>query len=155
MQLFLIETVTVRKRKKLAHEIWESDVPGHNAHIEVGYCSLQNFSGNEYRHLLSAGSLFPVTAAGLSAVQVAELPLIHVSGYYQEWSSWLKQADPIQLCGGVSEALQLQQRNKGRNDWFVDNSLIAYQLAAQGQGIALGRDCFRDIHKDRRWRLRF
>jgi LysR family glycine cleavage system transcriptional activator len=126
---------------KLAHEIWESDTPGHNAHIEIGYCALQGFSGNEYRHLLSAGSLFPVVAPGMSAEKIAQLPLIHVAGYYQEWNSWIERADQAELDGGVCDALQLHQRNKGRNDWFVDNSLIACQLAAQGQGIALGRDC--------------
>ena len=126
---------------KLAHEIWESDTPGHNAHIEIGYCSLKDFVGNEYRHLLSAGSLFPVAAAGLSQAAIAALPLIHVAGYYQEWNSWITQADQAALDGGVCDALKRNQRNKGRNDWFVDNSLIAYQLAAQGLGLALGRDC--------------
>lgn len=126
---------------KLAHDIWEPDIPSHNAHIEIGYCSLKNFTGHEYRRLLPVDRLFPVAASGLSQAAIAQLPLIHVEGYYQEWHSWITQSDPSKLGEGVRDALRLYRRNNGRNDWFVDNSLIAYQLAAQGLGLALGRDC--------------
>lgn len=126
---------------KLVHEVWESDTPGHNAHIEIGYASLKDFKGDDYRYLLPAGHLFPVAASGLSQAAIAELPLIHVAGYYQEWNSWITQADQAELDGGVCDALKLHQHNNGCHDWFVDNSLIAYQLAAQGLGLALGRDC--------------
>ncbi|MEZ5535187.1 MAG: LysR family transcriptional regulator [Thiolinea sp.] len=126
---------------KLNHAIWESDNFGYNSHIEIDYCSLKDFAPGDYVHLLSAGSLFPVAAAHLRMHEIAALPLIHVSGYYYEWNSWLEHAEHL-LAGEVDcEQLRKLPAVAGHRDWFVDNSLVAYQLAAQGVGLALGREC--------------
>lgn len=126
---------------KLNHEIWESGFSGHNAHIEIDYGVLEDFKPDDYQQLLAAGDLFPVAAGGLSSASIAELPLIHVSGYYHEWNSWQEQIEQAPDAGAACPLLQQWLAKDRELDWVVDNSLIAYQLALQGQGVALGREC--------------
>lgn len=57
--------------------------------------------------------------------QLSTERLIHVQGYQDGWGTWLNAAN----LQGVDHGLGLQ----------VDNSLAAYELAAQDAGIALGR----------------
>lgn len=55
---------------------------------------------------------------------LANAPLIQILGYEQGWASWLKQAGALSF---KPEYIQ------------VDSSLIAFELAANGIGVALGR----------------
>ena len=51
--------------------------------------------------------------------------LLHVNGYEDGWASWLKVAD-VKQCG-VGQGIQF------------DTSILAFEMAANGCGIALGR----------------
>ena len=83
--------------------------------------------------------MFPIVASGIDDDAIVNLPLIHVSGYYHEWRWWQEQVDESTLSPVVSSMLGNHRRNRHPQDWVVDNSLIAYQLASQGLGVALGR----------------
>lgn len=81
---------------------------------------------------LTRESLLPVCSPGLLAAgsglsapsDLRQLTLIHVIGYKQGWAHWLKMAGVA-----ATPAAGLQ----------CDNSLMAFELAAQGAGVALGR----------------
>ena len=62
--------------------------------------------------------------------QLSTERLIHVQGYQDGWGTWLNAAN----LKDVDHGLGLQ----------VDNSLAAYELAAQDAGIALGRSSLVD-----------
>ncbi len=59
------------------------------------------------------------------AADLVDHRLIHVLGYREGWALWLKRAGVKNQIGG--HGLQ------------VDNSLIAFRLAAEGAGVALAR----------------
>jgi len=59
---------------------------------------------------------------------LAHHPLLHVLGYEEGWGLWLNAA-------GVGGDI-----DKGRGLHF-DTSLIAFEVAAKGAGVALGRSC--------------
>lgn len=124
---------------ELTHDIWEPDKPSRNAHIEIGYGRVEKQSGSKYLRLLAADHLFPVISPAVADSEIASLPLIHVSGYYQEWVWWQEQLKDEPDDGVLGSLLANLKRSQGRQDWTVDNSLVAYQLAEQGVGIALAR----------------
>ncbi len=116
---------------EITHDIWEPGNPSHNAHIDIGYRLIDKPDNpQDTRCLLAQDALFPVVAAGIDAATVRRLPLIHVAGYYREWRWWLEQ---VQILPNA------HHYQPGQHDWHVDNSLVAYQLAVQGLGVALGR----------------
>jgi len=80
-----------------------------------------------------------VAASFLDDDAIEKLPLIHVSGYYHEWRWWQEQFDPESLDPLLEGVLTNHKRTRGKQDFVVDNSLIAYQLASQGLGLAMGR----------------
>jgi len=124
---------------EFTHDVWEPEKSSQNAHLEIGYRLIEKQSEHQGLCLLSQDQLFPVASPELSEAELAALPLIHVSGYYHEWRWWQEQLVGVPVLGVMGEVLQNHQQNKGQQDWVVDNSLIAYQLAEQGLGIALGR----------------
>lgn len=124
---------------EISHDIWEPGVSSHNAHLVIGYGMIDKKQEQLSTVRFLENQLFPVVASHLSDEAISQLPLIHVSGYYREWDWWLEQTAESELPPVLAEAFANKSRNKGRQDWSVDNSLIAYQLAKQGLGIALGR----------------
>lgn len=125
---------------EITHDIWQPGVSTHNAHLVIGYGLVDKHQERPSMVSFMENTLFPVVASDIPAEVIPQLPLIHVSGYYREWDWWLEQAAEHELPTVLSEAFANQRRNKGKQDWMVDNSLVAYQLAKQGLGIALGRE---------------
>ncbi len=62
---------------------------------------------------------------------LAQSTLIHVLGYEEGWAKWLRAA-------GMADVIDAGQGMQ------VDNSLLAFELAARGCGIALARSCLAD-----------
>lgn len=124
---------------EITHDVWEPEKPSTNAHLEVGYRVIDKQEARDGLSLLSEDQISPVVASHLADEAIVDLPLIHVSGYYHEWRWWQEQVEPSELSSVVSDALTNHRRRRHKHDLIVDNSLIAYQLAAQGLGIALGR----------------
>jgi len=62
---------------------------------------------------------------------LANCTLIHVLGYEEGWAKWLRAA-------GVANVIDAGQGLQ------VDNSLLAFELAARGSGVALARSCLAD-----------
>ena len=143
--LVLVQQLQVFKRQapgvaiEITHDVWEPDKPSKNAHLEIGYRVIEKQKSDASLSLLSRDELFPVVATHVSEDDIAKLPLIHVSGYYHEWRWWSEQVDSDSLNPALALALASHQRSRQKQNWVVDNSLIAYQLASQGLGIALGR----------------
>ncbi len=134
---------------ELTHDIWEPEKRSDNAHIEIGYQLISDDLNDEYTRLLSHDKLFPIMAADLADEAdeaVDTLPLIHVSGYYREWRWWCEQleqqtVDKTTDPKGIHSKLVAVYRQQPKNAIHVDNSAMAYEMAAQGLGIALGRSC--------------
>lgn len=124
---------------ELTHDVWEPDKPSRNAHIEIGYGIAKKQTENKYFRKLPHDRLFPVVSSALSDDEIGKLPLIHVSGFYHEWSWWQEQVRDAPDEGIMSTVLANYKQSQGRQDWGVDNSMVAYQLAEQGGGVALGR----------------
>ncbi|MGB0846629.1 MAG: LysR family transcriptional regulator [Thiolinea sp.] len=126
---------------ELTHDIWEPDKRSDNAHIEIGYQLLTERQYDDHTCLLSRDRLFPVIAAQLPDSAVAQLPLIHVSGYYREWRWWCEQLEKQPAEKKINQNLIHIYKQHPKQAIHVDNSAVAYELAAQGLGIALGRSC--------------
>jgi len=124
---------------EITHDVWEPEKPSKNAHLEIGYRVIDKQTEQSGLSLLAHDQLFPVVAGFVDDDAILNLPLIHVSGYYHEWRWWQEQLNPAVLNPALSSALTDHRRSRQKYDWVVDNSLIAYQLASQGLGIALGR----------------
>ena len=124
---------------EITHDVWEPEKPSKNAHLEIGYREIGKQKEREGLALLAVDDLFPVVASHLNDETIMRLPLIHVSGYYHEWRWWQEQVSESDLSPAMKTALSNHRRSRHKQDWVVDNSLIAYQLASQGLGIALGR----------------
>ena len=124
---------------EMTHDVWEPEKPSKNAHLEVGYRSIDKHPEQQGLSLLGRDELFPVISSTLDVAKSETLPLIHVSGYYHEWRWWQEQFDPAALDTSLQALLVNHRRARNKQDWVVDNSLIAYQLAAQGLGVAMGR----------------
>lgn len=124
---------------ELTHDVWEPDKPSRNAHIEIGYGIAKKQSESKYFRQLPPDRLFPVVSPALSDEEIAKLPLINVTGYYHEWRWWKDQICDAPDEGLMSQVLANNKQTQGRQDWGVDTSLAAYQLAEQGLGVALAR----------------
>lgn len=124
---------------EITHDVWEPEKPSTNAHLEVGYRVIDKQVERDGLSLLFEDQISPVVASHLTDETIANLPFIHVSGYYHEWRWWQEQVELLELNPVVRTSLSNHQRRRHKQDFIVDNSLIAYQLAAQGLGIALGR----------------
>ena len=124
---------------EITHDVWEPEKPSENAHIAIGYREINKQIDQSNLSLLTADQLFPVAASYFDDDAIEKLPLIHVSGYYHEWRWWQEQFDPESLDPLLEGVLTNHKRTRGKQDFVVDNSLIAYQLASQGLGLAMGR----------------
>jgi LysR family transcriptional regulator, glycine cleavage system transcriptional activator len=75
-------------------------------------------------------SLVPVCAPSVAAqmhtpADIAHQPLLHVLGYEEGWAAWLRAAGVTGVSPGAGHQF--------------DSSALAFQVAAQGFGVALGR----------------
>ncbi len=129
----------------MMHDVWEPEKPSGNVHLSIGYHPLDSMLKKKVLHeqeerLLSSDVLFPVYAPRLNRKAMATLPLLHVDGYYLDWDWWYEQSN-AENYAPIAEALDNYRSNPRRFSWHVDSSLVAYQLAQKGLGIALGRSC--------------
>ncbi|WP_261840805.1 LysR family transcriptional regulator [Aliamphritea ceti] len=109
---------------EMTHTVWDvnREPVGGDIDIRYGIGPWKGFSAMR----LTRDELFPATGKNIQNPQ--DLPLINVLGYRSGWQWYAKQT-------GQPELLKRQQRS-------VDNSIIAYQMAAQGLGIVLARSSF-------------
>jgi LysR family glycine cleavage system transcriptional activator len=124
---------------EITHDVWEPEKPSKNSHIEIGYREVGRQLEQANISLLATDKVFPVVASFLDDNAIEKLPLIHVSGYYHEWRWWQEQFSSSMLDPTLDAILTNHSSARNKQDWVVDNSLVAYQLASQGLGIAMGR----------------
>ncbi|MDP6967675.1 MAG: LysR family transcriptional regulator [Gammaproteobacteria bacterium] len=111
---------------ELHHSIWDTQNEPIKGDIHIRYGLSNNFDEHTLR--LTNDRLIPMAAQGLPAAELASLPLLHVLGYRHGWHWYAEQLDR-------ADVLSRPQRS-------VDNSVIAYQMAAQGLGLVLVRSGF-------------
>lgn len=117
-------------RLRLTSSIWnEAEASAFDLDIRYGDGNWPGIASER----LTQEYIFPVCAPALlkgsGALQkpsdLAAHRLIHVLGYRDGWAQWLKAAElPVQI---------------GKADLQFDTSLMALEMAALGQGVALGR----------------
>ncbi len=109
---------------EMTHTVWDvnREPVGGDIDIRYGTGPWKGFSALR----LTRDELFPATGTGTE--DHPQLPLINVLGYRSGWQWYAKQT-------GQPELLNRPQRS-------VDNSIIAYQMAAQGLGVVLARSSF-------------
>lgn len=111
---------------EIHHSIWDMQNEPIKGDIHIRYGLADHFGDRALR--LTEDQLIPMVANGLSPAQLAALPLIHILGYRHGWHWYVEQTQ-------LPDLLQRRQRS-------VDNSVVAYQMAAQKLGIALVRSSF-------------
>lgn len=115
------------KTIRLLSSVWNEafDANDFDLDIQYGTGSWPGFNS----HRLTRESLAPLCAPGLPALKspddLRRHRLLHVLGYHEGWGIWLKAAgaDAVDAGSGL----------------HLDTSLTAFELAAQGGGVALGR----------------
>lgn len=111
---------------EIHHSIWDMQNEPIKGDIHIRYGLGDAFSDRALR--LTEDQLIPMAAKGLSSAQLARLPLLHILGYRHGWHWYAEQTQLFDL-------LQRGQRS-------VDNSVVAYQMAAQQLGVVLVRSSF-------------
>ena len=118
------------KTIRLLSSVWNDafDIEDFDLDIQYGNGHLPGFNS----HRLTWETITPLCAPNLPARIALNTPedlrhhrLLHVLGYQEGWGIWLKAADAHQVDAGSGLPL--------------DTSLTAFELAAHGGGIALGR----------------
>ena len=127
---------------ELIHNVWSKHGQQMGADIEIDYRSIE--PQNKSFRLLHHDLMFPVIATTLATEKINKLPLIKILGYYSEWDWWLENAIRLPdqtLTAKFKEWINNRQKDirHNQNILRVDNSLSAYKLAMQGNGIALAR----------------
>ena len=127
---------------ELTHSVWSKSNQLSNADIEIDYRNIDP-KKKAYK-LLQRDNIFPVVANTVNQNELMDLPTIHILGYYNEWTRWLKQAlDNLEKTSPGKHrewiSTKLEDINHNKNILRVDNSLSAYKLAIENTGIALGR----------------
>lgn len=107
---------------------WNAEHPGDYVDLEVRYGTGSRQGANGVP--LVQEHLVPVCAPALLArlsrpADILNFPLFHIVGTLDGWTEWLDLA-------GVDTAAPRTERR-------LDSSLVAYQAAERGAGIALGR----------------
>ena len=111
---------------ELHHSIWDTQNEPIKGDIHIRYGVLNDTDEHILR--LTNDHLIPMMARSLPKAEQSALPLLHVLGYRHGWHWYAEQLDR-------EEILSRPQRS-------VDNSVIAYQMAAQGLGLVLVRSSF-------------
>jgi len=114
---------------RIISSVWNNDFDGAAFDLDIQYGT--GWPGITH-HRLTWDRITPLCAPGLpdrlalaTVDDLAHHRLLHVLGYYEGWGTWLQAAGAAQVDAG--HGLQL------------DTSLAAFELAAQGAGVALGR----------------
>ncbi|MGI9366141.1 MAG: LysR substrate-binding domain-containing protein [Rhizobiaceae bacterium] len=116
---------------RIVSSVWNEEVGNPEYDLDIRY-GTGKWSGL-HSHRLTSDTIAPVCSPAmvdslglLDPSDLADCTLIHVLGYEEGWAKWLRASTaPHQMDtgGGVQ----------------VDNSLLAFELASSGQGIALAR----------------
>lgn len=120
-----------KKRVRLLSSVWNEPLDAENIDIDVRY-GTGNWPGFQ-SYQLTSEALTPLCSPALlrgatplrSPSDLDAHVLLHVLGYEEGWAVWLRAAGVHDVHPG--QGLQL------------DNSLLAFEFAANGLGIALGR----------------
>lgn len=110
---------------EMTHTIWDvtQEPVGGDIDIRYGTPPWKNLEAQR----LTRDTLFPACAADIDW-QSATVPLIHVLGYRSGWRWYAEQSQDRSWLHRPHRA--------------VDNSVMAYQMAAQGLGVVLARSSF-------------
>lgn len=113
---------------RLVTNVWNEAFDQQRFDLDIQY-GVGEWKGLKSKRL-TVETITPVCAPTLAAqlkvvADIRKLSLIHVLGYREGWGTWLHAAGAKQLDAG--QGIQ------------TDTSLMAFQLARQGLGIALGR----------------
>lgn len=116
---------------RIVSSVWNEEVGNPEFDLDIRY-GTGKWSGLQ-SHRLTRDTISPVCSPDMigspelhGPSDLAGCKLIHVLGYEEGWAKWLRAAnasDQVDTGGGLQ----------------VDNSLLAFELAASGQGIALAR----------------
>ena len=110
---------------EMTHTVWDVNREPVGGDIDIRYGSGPWKGFSTIR--LTRDQLYPASQPGTD-LNDPTLPLINVLGYRSGWQWYAQQSQQPEL-------LRRPQRS-------VDNSIIAYQMAAQGLGIVLARSSF-------------
>ena len=121
---------------RIVSTVWNTEVDVSDVDLEIRY-GVGNWPGFSSERLTSE-SLFPVChpdlITGESPLRTADdlkhHTLLHVDGYEDGWADWLKLA-------GIST----DYAGKGLH---FDTSIVSFEMAASGHGVALGRRSLAD-----------
>lgn len=115
-------------RIRLVSSVWSEDFEKARFDLDIRYGAGRWPRFDAVR--LTREVLEPVCAPALAArlrdpADLAQQRLLHVMGYQEGWASWFRAAgvDGVDVGGGV----------------HFDTSLLAFEVAAAGAGVALGR----------------
>jgi LysR family glycine cleavage system transcriptional activator len=115
------------KTIRLLSSVWNEDFDASDFDLDIQY-GTGNWPGFN-SHRLTRESLTPLCAPDLpdlkSPDDLRRHRLLHVLGYHEGWGIWLKAAGAKAVDAG--------------SGLHLDTSLTAFELAAQGGGVALGR----------------
>ncbi len=118
---------------RIISSVWNEEADDDAFDLDIRYGE-GNWPGVK-SHRLTRESLTPVCSPALmntlrNPQDLANHRLIHVLGYRDGWALWLKRA-----------GVRLDQKTPPLQ---FDNSLLAFKLAAEGAGVALGRTSMLD-----------
>lgn len=112
---------------RIISNIWNENVKTENFDIDIRY-GTGNFP-NARSDRLTEENLIPLCSKAMvdsgelkTVEELSGRTLIHILGYQDGWARWLKTAGHADLIASYTQ---------------VDSTLLAYQLAASGYGIAL------------------
>ncbi len=113
---------------RIVSTVWNDDFDKERFDLDIRY-GTGTWAGFRADRL-SWETVSPVCAPQLAARlahpnDLATERLLHVMGYQDGWATWLAAAGGLQVDAGAG--------------LHFDNSLMAFAVAAQGQGVALGR----------------
>jgi LysR family glycine cleavage system transcriptional activator len=114
------------KTVRLLSSVWNEPFDAEDIDLDIQY-GTGTWPGCD-SHRLTWETITPLCAPGCPLRQPDDLRhhrLLHVQGYHEGWGIWLKAAGVTGVDPG-----------SGLN---LDTSLTAFELAAQGGGVALGR----------------
>jgi len=121
---------------RIVSTVWNTEIDESDVDLEVRYGD-GNWAGFTSKRLTSE-KLFPIChpdlLQGENALRTPDdlkhHTLLHVDGYEEGWAVWLKAADvPDDITGhGI----------------HFDTSIVSFEMAASGHGVALGRSSITD-----------
>jgi LysR family glycine cleavage system transcriptional activator len=115
-------------RMRLVSSIWSEDFEKARFDLDIRYGlgRWTHFSSHQLTREVLEPVCAPALAARLHAPRdLASERLLHVMGYQEGWASWFRLAGAPEMDAGEGV--------------HFDTSLLAFEVAAQGAGVALGR----------------